>query len=94
MQTMYKNKVKNKSLQKAVHGKATAAYLKKWRKDKHATMVKDGVSAAELMEQLVPAVGSKSVHDPGKAALKEFMQLQKKYHVSSNKLRATHAALL
>jgi hypothetical protein len=73
-------KVKSKSLEKAVRGKATTAFLKNWRKEQLGFMTKDGKSAEELFEELVPAAGV-TVDDPAKKVLKEFAALQKSLEV-------------
>ena len=79
--------MKTRMLNKALRGRQVAAYLKSWTAEQRRTMEHDGVSRAELLDQLVPSVGGKPCDDPGKKAVDDFMKMHKKMEAEHKKER-------
>ena len=73
--------VKSKALDKVLRARQVGEYLKKWTAQQRKAMTDDGVSRMELLDALVPSVGSKVCDDPGKKAVKEFLKLHKTMEV-------------
>ena len=70
------NKLKTKTLNKALQGKRVSEYLKKRRGAKRTAMDRDGVSRMELLQDLEPTVKTKSVNDLGVKAIAEFVKMR------------------
>ena len=79
-----KDKVKTKSLKKALRGRQVAAYLQNWSGGKRKDMEDNGVSREEMLDGLVPTAGaaSKSCKDPALKALEDFIKLHKTMEVA------------
>ena len=68
---------RSKMLSKSLRGKAQALALQAWSKEMQVNISKHGVSRAEALAALEPAVGGKMCADPGLLAVKRFLQGQR-----------------
>ena len=73
------DRLKDRSLKKALRGKQMAAYLEGWSGAKRKEMQEHGVSREEILEGLVPTAGAanKGCKDPVLKALEDFLKMHK-----------------